>query len=229
MPPMRGSTRRSRTSRPRRPPMTSATDGSSVNGERGSTTSSPARARPAGPTTPDRARANGFRGTPRASPSGNGRSRPRLHSHALVVAGATRSSPKPRRRHRSAAQGTRPRKVSGPTSRGSSPKVSVRTLPPTRSNASSTVTGTPASRRNHAVASPVMPAPTTVTRSGDIGVEHLAGQRVAEDGVVVERLGAGEGDAELLGALAGLDVEVVEDLQMVGDEPGRAHEHARCA
>src|SRR5207249_825912 len=98
---------------------------------------------------------------------------------------------------------------------------------PTRSLASRTDTSTPARCRYHAVASPAMPPPTTTTtRCGSDTFEHGTGDGGRKARVVVQRLGAGEGDPELLGASGGLHVEVVEDLEVVGGEAGRAHEHA---
>ena len=38
---------------------------------------------------------------------------------------------------------------------------------------------------------------------------------------------AGEGQAAALGAAAGLDVEVVQHLEVIGDEAAGAHQHAR--
>ncbi len=46
-------------------------------------------------------------------------------------------------------------------------------------------------------------------------------------GVVVHARGAVEGQAVRCGAVGGLDVEVVEHLEVVGDEPAGAHDHAR--
>ena len=54
--------------------------------------------------------------------------------------------------------------------------------------------------------------------------DHL-GQHAEEAGVVVERRGPGEGHPDRPGHLVGLDVEVVEDLEVVGDEAHRAHHH----
>ncbi len=45
-------------------------------------------------------------------------------------------------------------------------------------------------------------------------------------GLVVDGGGAGEGQAPLGGQRGGVDVEVVEDLQVVGHEALRAHQHA---
>src|SRR5437868_4026384 len=177
--------------------------------------------------TPDSAKASGFSGTPSARPSGSGRSWARVQSHACVVAGATKSSSRPSSRHRSTAHGMRPRKVSGPTSTATPSCSLVRTLPPARFDASSTTASTPACCRYHAVASPAMPPPTTTTLRLASGMtEDGVGDGVAQARVVVERLGAGESEPELVGPGCGLDVEVVEDLQVVGREPRRTHEHA---
>ena len=74
--------------------------------------------------------------------------------------------------------------------------------------------------------SPVIPAPmTNVPRRGRHGATRTRSASAAEDGrVVVHRGRAGERQPEPGGLLAGLDVEVVEHLEVVGDEPARAHE-----
>src|SRR5690606_17611675 len=53
---------------------------------------------------------------------------------------------------------------------------------------------------------------------GRSGGPHQVGQRRHDGGVVVDRGGAGERQARLAGHPAGVDVEVVEDLEVVRDE-----------
>src|SRR5207237_9453015 len=129
-------------------------------------------------------------------------------------------------RPRSTAHGTRPRNVSAPSSSGNPPCRAVLILPPARSSASSTTASMPRCCRCHAVDSPAIPAPTTTTRRESDTCPYSTRDRFAQTGVVVERLRTGEGQAQLARAGSRLDVEVVEDLEVVGRETGRAHEHA---
>jgi len=54
-------------------------------------------------------------------------------------------------------------------------------------------------------------------------------ERVDEFGPRVERLRAPDLDALVAGISLGLDVEVVEDLEMIGDETDRADQHVSAA
>ena len=56
-------------------------------------------------------------------------------------------------------------------------------------------------------------------------LEHDVGEHRRERRVVVGHLGAGERHARALGDPPGLDVQVEQDLEMVGDEPRGADEH----
>ncbi len=152
----------------------------------------------------------------------------------------TRSSPRPISRQRSAASGRRPRNPSGPTSTLARPNGSRPELAPE-----------PVARleHHHAGGGGVGPAGAAAQLPGGgqpgdppahhgdgrpgragrhRGVSHRrppphhAGQDREEGRVVVERGRAGEGEARLLGRRPGLDVEVVEDLEVVGDEADRA-------
>src|ERR1051325_7464997 len=64
----------------------------------------------------------------------------------------------------------------------------------------------------------------TLSRNGE-PLLHELGQRTDERRVVVERLNAIQLEPELAGPLAGLDVEVPQDLQVVRDEADRRDEH----
>src|SRR5947209_15750339 len=152
--------------------------------------------------------------------------------NAVPVAGATSASPSPSSRQSSTADGTRARKASGPASTGTPASASVRIFPPSRSSASISVTATPACCKKYAVASPVMPPPTTATRlrSGmapDVDPADDFGHAGAEGGIGVGGRGAGERQPEAGRLGPGLHVQVVEDLQVIGDETARADHHTR--
>ncbi len=112
------------------------------------------RRRPAGARSP---------GTPITWPLGIGRSRPRVHSAAPCTAGGSRSSPSPTSRASASASGRRASSDSAPRSTGTPAISSACSLPPSRPDASSSVTATPARARSWAAASPAMPPPMTTT------------------------------------------------------------------
>ncbi len=171
IPPMSGSTNHAVTSRPRRRRVISAIARSGTASTRSGrcvghgTRSRATRPRPRGERIPDRASGPRRVGTPRASPGGSGRSRPRAHTKARRLAGDTSSSPRPRWRHRATASGRRARKASGPRSTARPPTTPSCSLPPRRSPASRTTTRAAGSAEvsAHAAASPAMPPPTTAT------------------------------------------------------------------
>ena len=186
---------------------------------------------------------------PRTSPAGIGRSRPRATTEAELVAGATRSSPSPscrtaprrsgsgsgscRARSRPGGPGTRPR--------GSCPR-NGRRLParrprprPRRRPARRSVAGRSRSRRRAVRPGEDAGRGEPADPAADDG-DHAAhrprasphdsttrlGQGRAHPRLGVQRRRAGEGDACLRGDSARLDVEVVEDLEVVRGEAGRA-------
>jgi hypothetical protein len=72
-----------------------------------------------------------------------------------------------------------------------------------------------------------MPPPTTTTRRA-VRPDDQIGQRGNEEGVVIERRGARVGEAGLRRDLRHFDVEVVEDLEVVGHEAdGADHDRIR--
>ena len=104
-------------------------------------------------------------------------------------------------------------------------------MPPDRSPASRTTTDVgPGAAPSQAAASPLMPA----ADDGQVDLAAHAGGRPGHrsaraphhrgSSLIDGR--AGEGQAPLGGPPGGLDVEVVEHLEVVGHEPLRAHQHA---
>ncbi len=67
-----------------------------------------------------------------------------------------------------------------------------------------------------------------VTRRGREPLADDVGEHADERRVGVRHLGADETHPGLLGDRLRLDVEVVQDLEVVGDEPGRTHDHRRA-
>ena len=173
IPPMSGSTRRSTTGRPSRPPTIAPTDRSPASGPGprwGTTRSRATRSDSAGDRIPDRASGHQRVGTPRFSPSGMGRSRPRAQMDAPVVPGATSWSPRPSSSHNPVASGRRARKASAARSTVRPANGVDRSLPPVRSSDSTTWTtgeGRPsrsaAVTSSQAAARPAIPPPTTAT------------------------------------------------------------------
>ena len=109
---------------------------------------------------------SGSLGTPMSVARGSGSSAPRVHTEAAVVAGVTRSPSAPTRAARSTASGRRASIDSAPTSTTWPATASRRSLPPSRSLPSSTVTSAAgrASSTSSAAVRPAMPPPTTTTR-----------------------------------------------------------------
>ena len=108
---------------------------------------------------------SGSLGTPIRVARGSGRSAPRDHTEAAVVAGVTRSSPAPTRVARSMPSGRTASMASAPTSTRWPATRSRRSLPPSRSLPSSTVTSAEGTVRSasRAAVRPAMPPPTTTT------------------------------------------------------------------
>lgn len=107
-------------------------------------------------------------GMPKGDRSGYAISSPRVQTYAPHEPGITTSSSRPSSRHSSTAQGLRTTKESAPASTGRPSTSIVRSFPPGRSLASSTVTSGVGPelgvfRRAWAAARPPMPAPTTTT------------------------------------------------------------------
>ena len=65
-----------------------------------------------------------------------------------------------------------------------------------------------------------------MVRSGSGEVGDAAGERRHDRWFVVDAGGAIEGEADLLGALRCLDVDVEQHFEMIGDEPDRADDDA---
>src|SRR6267378_6416688 len=55
-------------------------------------------------------------------------------------------------------------------------------------------------------------------------LRHERMQRLCQPGISIEHRGAAQLDPERIGSLFGLDVDVVEDLEMVGDEADRGNQ-----
>src|SRR5215207_11424589 len=137
--------------------------------------------------------------------------------------------------HSCVPSGTRARKASAASSTAPPAKGEVTISPPARPDASRTRTDAPRATPSQAAASPLTPPPTT-TRSTSAPAltashpgrrpPHPVGQGGEHGGLVVDRRRAGEGEPQVGGEPGGVHVEVVEDLQVVGHEPLRAHEHA---
>ena len=208
IPPMRGSTNRSTTRWPSlrdtSGPMARSPIGPRTSG-RGSSASRARPSEPRTPTMPERAVGQNRVGIPRARPSGSGRRRPRAHTDAPRAATGSSASPSPTSRHRSTASGRRPRKPSGPRSTTRPPTSTLCSGPPSRAEASSTVTAGAPGRgvappvSSQAAVRPLMPPPTTTTRSMSacpVGRNDHIGQRGDERGVVVQRCRAPVAEAE---------------------------------
>ena len=192
-----------------------------------------ARRRPA-PDTP------GQRNTSPMSPGmPNGASfanatRPRsVHRYAPLAPGDTSSPASPSSRQRSTAHGLRATNESAPVSRRTSPTIVLPSLPPARSDASRTVTSTPAAASRYAVVKPETPPPITTTRPASLispaPPPGAPGRpRRARRGTPGRRSACAvrSNRAPACSAIvARLDVQVVEDLQVIGDEAGGAHDH----
>ncbi len=162
-PPSSGSTSRSTTSRPSRAATYSPTATSAPASVRSSVSSSAIRAMPSGEITPEAASRPRSPGTPMTCPLGIGRSAPRVHRAAVAVVGGWRRSPRPTARARSTASGRLASIDSAPRSTGTPAISPARSLPPSRADASSTVTRAPPSSSRWAAASPEMPPPMTTT------------------------------------------------------------------
>ncbi len=144
--------------------------------------------------------------------------------------GTARRRPAPRARNASAPSS---RRIVVSSSRTTS---EVWILPPSRSVASSTVMPTSSwALASQAAASPVMPPPMTTRRrvggftpEGRRALDPLR-QRSHDRRIVIERPGAGEGEADFGGDAGGLDVEVVDDLEVIRREALGTHQHAVAA
>ena len=68
------------------------------------------------------------------------------------------------------------------------------------------------------------PEPSRFVRQGQ-ALSYQFGDHGGEPRVAARSGGPGEGQAQRVGALRGLDVQVVPDLHVVGDEPDRDHHH----
>src|SRR5688572_11744180 len=194
------------------------------------------RAAPAGDSRPERNNDHALVGEPSTRPSGSSRSRPRdqtkvRRSSALEF---TRRSLMPSRSTSASPAGLVDRNESAPASTTSPSTRCVAILPPNRSAASTTVTGTPASASSSAAVRPAIPPPTTTTGPAVTGYESLAevlvdqrDQRVGQSVGVVEHGHAFQPEAEFLGPGPELDVDVVERLDVVGQESDRRDHHTR--
>ena len=213
-------------------------------------------ATPAGLRMPERTSGHHRVGTPRFSPAGMGRSRPRAQMDAPEAPTGTSWSVSPSSSQRLGGLGSAGQEgVGGQVDPVRPANSAARSLPPTRSSASNTCTSVrgarpgptrpPAPRPRPGRRSPppttatvgrhtAMPTSARLAVDGRrrrcrtavrrTGRDH-AGQDAEEAGIVVERPGPGEGHPGRPGHLGRLDVEVVEDLQMVGDEAHRADHH----
>ena len=79
--------------------------------------------------------------------------------------------------------------------------------------------------RQAPVNAPLFVSPATTLHEAAIAMDE-AGQRAHHPGVVVDASRAGEADSASLRCGRGVDVEVVEDLEVVGDEPDRSDQDA---
>ena len=172
MPPTSGSTIRSTTGRPSRSPTMRPTERSpKVMPVRrwGLTRSFATPIDSTGLRIPDLKRGHHLVGTPRFSPSGIMRRRPRAQIDAPDAPTGTSVSSRPSSAHRSVASGRRARKPSAARSTLRPANSAVRILPPVLSDASKTCTSgpesppAPAVTSSQAAASPAMPPPTTAT------------------------------------------------------------------
>ena len=167
MPPTTGSTRWSFTSWPKRAP-TSAPTVASGSSRAGSTRSIAARALPRGDRSRVRASCDTLRGMPSAMPSGSGciPRRWATITRDAPSSGARSEPPRPSDSQSASACPGRVRNASGPSSTVHPSRRSVRTLPPTRPDDSSTTTSASGCARVSAYAAvrPARPPPTTTTR-----------------------------------------------------------------
>ncbi len=133
---------------------------SSPSGRRRAKGSPKTRNRPVNGRRSDVAKATGEVGTARSRPPR------RMKRLPDASAAGTSASPRPRDRASSRVSGALSRKPCGPHSTVWPASISVRILPPARSDASKTATSSiPWSRDSHsAAASPVMPAPMIAMR-----------------------------------------------------------------
>ena len=224
--PTRASTSRSWTSSPNRL-RTSAPIESSGSPRRGSSGSIAARALPGSDSRPAGGQPGDARRHPEQQPLRDGVQPVVPHGRRC---GRRRGRRRARRRAASStASGTLARKASAPSSTAGRPANGVvRSLPPNRSSASrtsmDTAAGSTRSARNHAVARPLIPPPTTRTR---VTPRARAAARAAMTvGSSFIDACPPEHQAGCLRTPAGLDVEVVEHLEVIGDEAARAHQQA---
>ena len=197
MPPTSGPTSVSTT----RAPSLSATRGPSARSPigprrlgRGASGSRARRSDPASPRTPERATGHQRVGTPRASPAGMGRNRPRAHTEAPDAPIGTSSASSPTARQRSTASGRRPSTPSGPRSTARPANSSLRSSPPRLGDASSTVTRGPPTAApaspplsSQAAARPAIPPPITITADGRAGFAAGVAGAMAQSSPAADR------------------------------------------
>ena len=235
MPPTSGPTRRSSTSSPNRARM-AGRPGSSPASARGSSGSTAARALPRHDSRRERAIGHSRGRCAEHEPRGQAVERAAGPDVGRQVAGATRSPASPTARARSTAAGERARNMSAPHSTlGSPAKGWPGPCRPAGRPPPSTVTSAPSpAGPARAAARPVMPPPTTATcaRSAPASGRHAraradrpeAGQGVHDGGSSLTQAVRPKASPRRSALPRRLDVEVVQHLEVIGDEPAGAHQ-----
>ena len=208
----------------------------------------PGRARPgrvrAGPRMPERTMGHARVGTPRFTPSGIIRRRPRTHSDAPLAPGATSASVRPSSSHSRVASRSSGQEGVGGHVDGAPAELGGSDLAP---GPAAGLQHHDAGRRAPAARPDELPgrrqpghaaadrrrhgrAVGRVRRDGRITVGPAAARttsasRVRKAGSSLSEGVRAKATPRAVGPVAGLDVEVVEDLQVVGDEADRAHHH----
>src|SRR5216684_3113568 len=240
MPATRGWATRSSASRPSRR-RTKAPRLSSGSRPRGSTRSRAMRSLPGQEKRRERSKGPKRVGARSWKPSGSGCRRPRKTTKTRRKRSSVRTSlsSRPIRRQSSSAQGFSERNESAPHSTRKPSRRSVWMVPPSRSEASKRLSSrsSPPSRASSqarwAAARPAMPPPTmasfTRERPSCRSLPDEVGQHGDEEGMIIGGGGAVEAKAELVGDLARLDVEIVEDLDVIAHEADGGQDHVADA
>src|SRR5216684_3242526 len=240
MPATRGWATRSSASRPSRR-RTKAPRLSSGSRPRGSTRSRAMRSLPGQEKRRERSKGPKRVGARSWKPSGSGCRRPRKTTKTRRKRSSVRTSlsSRPIRRQSSSAQGFSERNESAPHSTRKPSRRSVWMVPPSRSEASKRLSSrsSPPSRASSqarwAAARPAMPPPTMASfmreRPSCRSLPDEVGQHGDEEGMIIGGGGAVEAKAELVGDLARLDVEIVEDLDVIAHEADGGQDHVADA